>query len=59
MGTIAGLHYGNLPKFCEDLVAVFSALLEVVWVCAKNVNKLIQSGMVSLVRPCTYLGNDA
>ena len=39
-------------------MVVFSTLPEVGWVSAKNVNKLTQSGKVSLVTPCTllYLG---
>ena len=35
------------------MVVVFSALPEVGWVSAKNVNKLTKSVKVSLVIPCT------
>ena len=35
-----GNHQRNLPRFCEELVVVFSALPEVGWVSAKNVNNL-------------------
>ena len=31
-----GTHERNLPRFCEDLVVVFSALPEVGWVSAKK-----------------------
>ena len=43
---------GNLPRFWEDLVFVFSALPDVGWVSAKNVNKLTKSGQSSLVIAC-------
>ena len=41
-----GLHQRNLPRICEEVV-VFSALPEVGWSSAKNVNKLTQSGSVA------------
>jgi len=47
-----GNHLRNLPRFYEDLVVELSTLPEVGWMSTKNVNKLTQSGKVSLVIPC-------
>ena len=51
--SVQGITKKPSQVLCEDLVVVFSALPEVGWVSAKNVNKLTKSGKVSLVIPCT------
>ena len=54
---LQGITKETFPIFFEDFVALFSALPEVGWESKQRVNKLTQSGKVSLVIPCTAVSS--